>query len=53
MKGRPEITTTPKIFYRFQQVLKATGKYVAEEHGKDRIYVIYKSQEHYELEVRP
>ncbi|XP_066384589.1 protein FAR1-RELATED SEQUENCE 5-like [Miscanthus floridulus] len=32
-----------QIFYRFQQLLKTTGKYVAEEHEKDKIYVIYKS----------
>jgi hypothetical protein len=32
-----------QIFYRFQQLLKTTGKYVAQEHEKDKIYVIYKS----------
>jgi hypothetical protein len=42
-----------QIFYRFQQLLKTTGKYVAEEYEKDKIYVIYKSQEHCQQEVRP
>jgi len=42
-----------QIFYRFQQLVKATGRYQADEVEKDRVYMIYKSEEHAKHEVRP
>lgn len=42
-----------QIFYRFQQLVKAIGRYIAEEVEKHRVYMIYKSEEHALHEVRP
>jgi hypothetical protein len=31
-----------QIFYRFQQLVKATGRYVIDEVEKNKVYVVYK-----------
>lgn len=41
-----------QIFYRFQQLVKQTGRYIAEEVEKDRVYMVYKYAEHTKHEVR-
>ena len=35
-----------QIFYRFQQIVKATGMYMVEEVEKHKAYIVYKSQEY-------
>ncbi|CAN6293396.1 unnamed protein product [Urochloa humidicola] len=42
-----------QIFYRFQQLVKATRRYIAKEVEKDKVYIVYKSEEHIKNEVRP
>ncbi|MFS9531480.1 SWIM zinc finger family protein, partial [Klebsiella pneumoniae] len=41
-----------QIFYRFQQLVKATGRYIVEEVEKSKVYIVYKSAEHIKNEVR-
>ena len=42
-----------QIFYRFQQIVKATRMYMVEEVEKHKAYIVYKSQEYTEKEIRP
>jgi hypothetical protein len=42
-----------QIFHRFQQIVKATGMYMVEEVEKHKAYIVYKSQEYTEKEIRP
>jgi len=42
-----------QIFYQFQQLIKATGRYQANEVEKGKVYMIYKSEEHAKREIRP
>ncbi|KAG2643211.1 hypothetical protein PVAP13_2KG321700 [Panicum virgatum] len=42
-----------EIFYRFQQLVKAMGRYLADEVDKGKVYVIYKSEEHTKDKIRP
>jgi len=42
-----------QIFYQFKQLIKATGRYQANEVEKGKVYMIYKSEEHAKREIRP
>jgi len=42
-----------QIFYRFQQIVKATGMYMVDEIDKNKVYIVYKSETYTEKEIRP